>query len=234
MTRRAACLLVLALAATGCHSGRPTPHTSVQTQFLDQLAGAIDGVNAARQRLADDGAAIAAAAAALDDVDGVAVTGDRAAVRAARNSNGAAISKGMAAARRMPANVKAYDAAVAALAAAPSSGLTPEQVAALRDVTRATRTEAKALRSYGTVVATVWPRYASLDENQKLWLSRASNGWYRDQQEAAGNYVILVDRTALDAGRRSLAQADAARVRAARTAAGAIDAARGALASLLK
>jgi hypothetical protein len=140
----------------------------------------------------------------------------------------------MAAARRMPANVRAHDAAVTALAAAPSSGLTPEQVGALRDVTQATRTEARALRSYGTVVATVWPRYAALDEGQKLWLARASNGWYRNQQEAAGNYLVLVDRTALDAGRRSLAAADAARLAAARAAAGAIDGARGALASLLK
>lgn len=234
MTRRAACLLVLALTATGCHSGPKTPRTVVETRFLDQLAAAIDGVNAARQRLADDGAAIAAAAAALDQVDGTAVDGDRAAVRQARNKNGATIAKGMAAARRMPANVKAYAAAVSALAAAPSSGLTPDQVNALRDVTQATRTEANALRSYGTVVATVWPRYAGLDENQKLWLARASNGWYRNQQEAAGNYLVLIDRTALDAGRRSLAQADAARLAAARKAAKAIDGARGALASLLK
>jgi hypothetical protein len=234
LTRRAACLVAIALALTGCHSGNKPPRTIVETRFLDQLAAAIDGVNAARQRLADDGAAIAAAAAALDRVDGVAVTGDRAAVRRARNDGGAAIAKGMSAARRTPASVKGYAAAVAALAAAPSNGLTAEQVNALRAVTQATSAEATALRSYGTVVATVWPRYAALDDNQRLWLARASNGWYRDQREAAGNYLVLGDRAALDAGRRSLVAADAARLAAARAAARAIGDARGALASLLK
>ncbi|MDQ1711422.1 MAG: hypothetical protein QOE45_872 [Frankiaceae bacterium] len=231
--RAAAAFLAVALAATGCHRGNGAPRASTETRFLDRLATAISGLNAARQRLADDAAAIGVTAAALDDVDSVAVTGDRAAVRTQRNAHAAEIPKGMAAARRMPPDVRAYDAAVAALAAAPAPGLTPAQTTALGNVVTAVRAEAANLHIYGTVVATVWSRYASLDENQKLWLSRASNGWYRDQQEAAGNYLVLVDRSALDSGRRSLAAADASRIAAARRTQGPIDKARVALASLL-
>jgi outer membrane murein-binding lipoprotein Lpp len=234
LSRRLAAALLAVTLATGCHTGHRTPRTTVETRFLDQLAAAISGLNAARQRVADDAAALGNAAAALDDVDGVAVTGDRAAVRRARAAGAPAIGKGLAAARRMPADVTAYAAAVAALAAAPTDGLTAEQAAALQDVVTAVRAEATGLHAYGTVVATVWPRYAALDGNQTLWLARASNGWYRTQQEAAGNYLVLGDRDALDAGRRSFATADAQRLGAARRAATAIDAARAALASLLR
>jgi hypothetical protein len=98
---------------------------------------------------------------------------------------------------------------------------------------RTGRSEASQLHSYATAVATVWPRYEALDENQKLWLARSSNGWYRDQQEAAGAYVVLSDRPVIARSRRSLATADARRLAAARATDASIGRARGALASLL-
>ncbi|HEU0129606.1 MAG TPA: hypothetical protein VFQ85_01265, partial [Mycobacteriales bacterium] len=188
----AAVLLVAALACQHGGPGSPRP-TGAQTRFLDRLSSAIDGVNAARKRIAGDARALGTAAAALDDVDAIAVTGDRSAVRNARPAAARAMTAATPAAGRIGADVQAYDAALTALAGAGREGLDAEQAAALDGVVTAGRAEVVVLRSYGTVVTTVWPRYAGLDEAQKTWLARASNGWYRTQQEAAGNYVVFVD-----------------------------------------
>ncbi len=236
MTRRAtaiAATLLAVLAFAGCESGHGEPREAVQTRFLERLSAAITDLNTARQHLADDAAAISLAAERLDDVDAVAVRGDRTAVRGRRPAAAAAVSKAAAAARRLGKDVTTYDRAVAALGAAGDEGLDATQQAAVQGVVTAGRDELGQLHSYATVIATVWPRYESLDENQLLWLARASNGWYRNQDEAANAYVVLTERAGLTAARRSLSSADAARLRAARSAAAAIRTARDALAVLL-
>jgi hypothetical protein len=129
--------------------------------------------------------------------------------------------------------VAAYERAVGALAAADTPGLTPEQAGALARAVTAARAELAEAKRYAAAVTSVWTRYEELDANQKLWLARASNGWYRDQQESAGAYVVLTDRTRINAARQTFATADATRVAAARSATAAFDAARAALASLL-
>jgi len=234
VTRRLPVLaLAAALALTGCRDGGGKPHVVVQTVFLDRLSAAIRQVNTTRQRLADDGATLDTAARKLDDVDAVAVTGSRDAVRARRPAAAAAAAKAATVAGRLSKDVTAYDRAVAALDAANGTGLDATQQQAVGGVVTAGHAEVGQLRTYATVIATIWPRYAALDENQSLWLARASNGWYRDQKEAAGGYATLTDRAGLDAARRSLGSADARRLAVARQASEAIRAARGALASLL-
>jgi hypothetical protein len=222
------------LALTACQTGGGPrePRVVEETRFLDALSGAIDGVNATRARLAADANAISAAAAALDDVDDVAVDGNREAVRARRPKADRAMAKASPAARRLNKDVRAYRDAVTALDGAATEGLDAAQQAAIDGVVAAARAELGRLRSYATVVASVWPRFEQLNETQKLWLARYSNGWYRDQREAAGAYVTMIDRTALARDRSSLARADARRLAAAKRASDAIAEARGALASL--
>jgi hypothetical protein len=226
----------LLLAGTGCRhgDGGTTRREPGATQYLDRLSRAIGAVSAARARLATDASAIGAGAQKVDDVDDVAVDGDRSAVRARRPAAARAVGKAAPLARRYNKDVAAYDTAVTALDAAKSDGLDATQQQAVTGVVTAARAELTALHSYATVVASVWPRYEQLDENQKLWLARSSNGWYRDQHEAAGAYVVLSDRAGLDAARRSLAAADGRRLAAARTADAAVATARDALATLVR
>jgi outer membrane murein-binding lipoprotein Lpp len=237
LTRAAAVALTAALAAalalTGCHSGGARKHDAVETRFLDKLSGAIGALNAARARLATDAAAIGAAAARIDDVDDVAVDGDRNAVRARRALSAKVVPTASVVARRYGKDVTADQTAVTALSEATGVGLDDEQRAAVDAVATAASREVDELHSYATVLAAVWPRYEQLNGNQKLWLERASNGWYRDQHESAGAYVALTDRAGLDAARRNLAAADRRRLAAARTVDRAVAAARTALASLL-
>ena len=193
----------------------------------------IAAVNAARTTLARDAAALGAAAAAIDAVDEVAVTGDRDAVRAARRKAAAPVEKAAATARRLNKDVTAYDRAIARLdEAAATPSLRPEERGAIERVVTAGRQEARQLHTYATVIATVWPRYERLDETQGLWLARSSNGWYRDQQEGAGAYVVLADRTTMATARRALAAADAKRLTAAKKTDAAVADARAALAAL--
>lgn len=238
MTTRAAAALAAALALTAgpaCTTGGGTrePTPPVETRFLDELSDAISAVNKARQALAADAGAISAAATAIDAVDDVAVTGNRDAVRNRRAKAGPAAAAAGRAARALNRHVRAYRTAVDGLRTAPTTGLDIPQQQAIRDVAAATRTEYDQLRGYATVIASIWPRYEKLNENQVLWLQRASNGWYRDTKEAAGAYVVMTDRDALAKDRRSLAGADSRRLAAAQRAGQAIAAARGALASLV-
>jgi hypothetical protein len=233
LTRLTALALATTLALTGCHSGGGHRHDVVETRFLDALSTAIGQLNTARTRLANDAAAIAAAAARIDDVDDVAVGGDRNAVRARRALAAKAVPMASIVARRYGKDVTTDQTAVTALARATGEGLNDEQRAAVDKVATAAQQELTELHSYARVLATVWPRYEQLDENQKLWLARASNGWYRDQHESAGAYVVLSDRTGLDAARRDLAAADRRRLDAAKAVDRAVAAARAALASLL-
>ena len=237
MTTRAAAALAaaLALTATGCTTGGGTrePTPAVETRFLEELSAAIAAVNKARQSLATDANAISAAATAIDDVDDVAVTGNRDAVRNRRAKAGPAAAAAARAARALNKHVRVYRTAIDGLRTAPTTGLDVPQQRAIRDVATAARSEYDQLRGYATVIASIWPRYEKLNENQVLWLQRASNGWYRDTKEAAGAYVVMTDRDALAKDRRSLAGADARRLAAAQRAGEAIAAARGALASLV-
>jgi outer membrane murein-binding lipoprotein Lpp len=228
-----AAALAATLLLTGCRGGSDDSPRPVLTQYLDDLSTAIEGLNAARARLADDANAIGVAAAALDDVDDVAVTGNRDAARNRRPAADRAMPKASAAARRLNTDVVTYRRSVTALDEARDPSLTAAQQRALDDVVAAARKEVAQLKSYATVIASVWPRYERYDENQKLWLLRSSGGWYRDTKEAAGGYAVLNDRATLARDRRSLASADQKRLAATRMAGAAIATARGALAALL-
>lgn len=234
MRRATALALAAALLLPGCRTaGEGTPREVVETVFLDRLEAAIDDVNATRARLAQDANAISTAAAAIDAVDDVAITGDREATRPKRAAASRVMPPAMSAARRLNKDVRAYRDAITRLDKVPGTGLDAVQRGAIDDVVRAVRAELVQLRGYATVVASVWPRYETLHENQGLWLMRASNGWYRDTQESAGAYAVLSgSRAQLAQDRKSLAGADTKRLAAARAAGDAIDAARGALASL--
>lgn len=236
MKRGVALAVVAVLALAGCRSdgGQAPPHGQHETRFLDRMNAAIGAVNAARGRLATDASAIDRAAQRIDDVDDVAVTGDRAAVRARRPAAAAAVTTAAPAAARYQKDVAAYATAITAVDAAKAEGLNAPQQRAVGDFVAAARAEVTELHVYAGVIGTVWPRYADLDDKQRTWLARASNGWYRDQQEAAGAYVVLSDRDTLAQARRSLATADAARLDAARDADRAANAARTALAGLLR
>lgn len=235
MTRAPLVALAAALALTGCRGDPPPrePKVIIETRFLERLSAAIKGVNDARKRLADDANTLVAAARALDAVDEVAVTGDRQAARARRPAAVRATAAAAIVARRLNQDVAAYEKAVAALDAAEAPGLTPEQLDALRAAAQAGRAEVTALRRYAAAVTGVWGRYEELDADQKLWLTRASNGWYRNQKEAAGAYAVLTDRTRLATARRTFAAADGRRVEAGRTATAVFNAARAVLAPLL-
>ncbi|HEX8004386.1 MAG TPA: hypothetical protein VF519_16995 [Mycobacteriales bacterium] len=236
-TRAVAALLAAtaALAATGCRDAPDDkPKTVVETRFLERLSTAIRDVNAARQRLADDGNALGAAAQALDDVDEVAVDGDRTKARERRPAAAKAVQAAAPVARRLNEHVRAYERAVAALDAADAPGLTPEQLTALSDAVLAGRTEVTELKRFAGAVASSWPRYEKLDNDQKLWVARAYNGWYRTQQESAGAYVVLTERQKLATARRTFAAADTRRVTAAREAAATFETVRGVLAPLFE
>ncbi|HEV2889359.1 MAG TPA: hypothetical protein VGX28_03205 [Frankiaceae bacterium] len=233
-TRAAVLAVALALVAPACTKGdAPPPKQVVETRFLDRLSGAIKAVNDARGRLATDGNVLGAAAQALDDVDEVAVNGDRAAARKRRPAAAKAVQAAAPIARRLNDHVRAYERAVAALDAAEAPGLTREQLAALGDAVQAGRGEVTELKRYAAAVASAWPRYEKLDADQKLWVARASNGWYRTQNESAGAYVVLTERQRLATARRTFATADARRVGTARTTAATYDRVRAVLASLL-
>ncbi|HVF03606.1 MAG TPA: hypothetical protein VNA20_02080 [Frankiaceae bacterium] len=233
-TRLAAALTALLVGVTGCQNREPTkPNVVVETRYLDALSKAIDAVNKTRARVVADGNAISRAAAALDDVDDAAVTGDRDTVRGRRATASTAFGKAQAATNRLGKDVRAYRTAVDGLARAPREGLDPTQNAALADVVSAARAELSQLRDYATVMAVVWGTYQKLDEVQGLWLTRSLGGWYRDQREAAGAYGVLVDRPVLAKARTSLAGADRRRLAAARLVDDQLATARGALASLL-
>ena len=229
-----AAVVALAFAAPGCRDAPARePRVVVETTFLERLSGAISDVNAARQRLAQDGDALVAAATALDDVDAVAVKGDRKAARDRRPAAARATQTAGEVVRRLDKDVAAYERAVAALDAAAAPGLTPEQLEAISDAAAAGRAEVAELRRYAAAVTSVWTRYEELDADQKLWVSRAYNGWYRTTEESAAAYVVLTDRRRLATTRRTFAAADERRVAAARTASRAFQRTRAALASLL-
>ncbi len=234
MRRAAALAAALAILATGCSRGdTPRRPTVTETRFLDALSTAIGQINASRQRLADDGAALDEAARLLDAIDAVALRGDRTTVRTQRNNAAKKFALARTLARRVARDVADYDRAVTALAKASGEGLTGEQRTAVEDVVDAGRAEVGELKRYAASVATDWPRYEELDEHQKLWVQRAYNGWYRDQKESAGAYAVLSDRDRLAKARSGYAAADARRVGASRAASRTIAAARAALASLL-
>ncbi len=232
----AAAVALAALAALpACDrvGGGREPRVVTETRFLDELSKAIKSVNDTRARLVKDANAIGTAAQRIDDVDDVAVEANRDGVRARRDAAANALPAASTAARRWNKGVTAYERAIRRLDAADEEGLDPAQRAAVAKVVAAARAEAKELHHYARVLASVWPGYERLEENQRLWYMRFSNGWYRDTKEAAGAYVVLSDRTRLARSRRSLANADRRRLDAARATDAAIAEARGALASLL-
>lgn len=246
MSRRglvAAALTAAALVGfAGCSSGQaPGPDAVTQqdgqqgqppavTAALDRAVG---GLDAARTELLQAPAAVVTAAMALDAADEASATGSARTARAARGPARGAVDDARAAVASLPDRVRAYRAALSALerAAAP---LAADQEQALATVVIQGEAEVAATEAFAVAAGKALPAYARLDEAQARWVERASAGWYRDAQEAAGAYAVLVrpQQAALQAARDGLGAADEARRAATDRQRAALSAADAALAPL--
>ena len=181
-------------------------------------------------------AVIVKGAMALDAADAAAESGSRSRTAAARPAARAAGGKVRTALAGLPLRVKAYQRAADELAAAAKAApsLDDAQRTAIADVVAGGRAEAAAADAFRVAGRTAWPAYEALNDQQSLWLDRASSGWYRDQQEAANAYTVLGEdnRAALARARTLLQRVDAARRPISERERGALARADSALASL--
>jgi len=226
-------LLTAALAGCGGQSGAGAGATRTSPPVVG-LDGALGAFDRARAALLASGDAVTRAAAALDDADAACAQGDRSGARAPRTRARAAVRPARTATTRLPAQVAAYRTAVDRLSAAAGGvrGLAEGQRQALADVVTAGRAEAQAYDAVAAATRRGWPSYSALDRAESTWLERSTAGWYRDRQEAANAYAVLVTdrRAALETARAGLQRADAERgpaLQRVRTAVGAADSALG-------
>ena len=182
---------------------------------LGRLDAAIGGFNAARTQVLTSTAAVVAGAMALDKADDACATGSASRAAAVRPPARAAGGKVRTAVAALPLLLRAYGRAADELAAAAkaATSLDAGQRAAIDAVVTGGRAEAAAADAFRVAGRTAWPAYDQLNDQQSLWLDRASSGWYRDRQEAANAYAVLLTdlRPALDRARTLLQRVDAAR-----------------------
>jgi hypothetical protein len=179
---------------------------------LDALGRAVADLDASRKALLAAPEAVAAGATALDAADEACATGQRTLAADARRTARATLPRVDAALATYAGQLDAYRSTLQALAPA-AAPLEPAQRRALAALAAAGEQEAAALAAFAESARGAWPAYRDLDEAQSTWLDRASAGWYRDDAEAAGGYVVLRRPVlpALEKARGSLAKADAAR-----------------------
>lgn len=182
---------------------------------LHRLDIAITAFDKARAQVLSATSAIITGAVVLDNADDACSTGVTQTAKDARDRARAAVPKTQSALSVLPARLTAYQRALSSLAAAEKAAtrLTPGQRSALDAVVAGARAETHASDAFRVAGKTAWPAYVKLDAAQSLWLDRRVSGWYRDQQEAAGGYDVLVrdDRPALDQARTLLERVDTAR-----------------------
>lgn len=214
------------VAAPPAVGGQPAEVTAA----LDR---AVVGVDAARAELLAAPGAVVEAATALDAADEASSTGQADSARSARGRVSGKVAAAEAALASVPERARAYREALVALqeAAAP---LDAAQERALTEVVTTGEREAAATEAFATAARTALPAYTGLDEAQGTWLTRASDGWYRDRAEAAGAYAVLVrpQREPLADARAALRAADDARRGATEAQRAALSAADAALAPL--
>lgn len=210
-------MLALAALLVGCAA----PHRSASGPVIDRdtglarLGSAITSFDAARAAVLKATGEVVSAALALDDADAACAAGTTSAASAARAKARPAFARGRTALSALPARLAGYTRSLQALAAAEqaATSLDPAQRAALDAVTAGGRAEAAASDAFRVAGKTAWPAYVDLDAAQSTWLDRRLGGWYRDPQEAAAAYDVLVrdSRPALDRARTLLQRVDTAR-----------------------
>lgn len=208
--------MAVVLLLAGCAGPRRVAGPVVDLDTgLRRLDVAIAAFGAARAQVLAATGDVVAAALALDAADEACTTGATDAAVAARANARTAVPKAPAALAALPVRLTAYDKALTTLAAAASAAtsLTADQRAALAAVVDRARAESRASDAFRVAGLAAWPAYVKLDATQGLWLERRLGGWYRNEQEAAGSYVVLVqaDRAALADARTLLERVDKAR-----------------------
>jgi len=203
---------------------------------LSRLSSAITGFDRARRAVLAATGDVVTAAEALDAADEACAAGALTAASTARTAARAALPRGRIALAGLPIRLAGYTAALTRLAEAERAAtrLGPAQRSALDAVVTGGQAENDAAEAFGVAGRTAWPAYAALDAAQSTWLDRRLAGWYRDQQEAADAYAVLVrdGRPALERARTLLARVDRARQPISERERAAVDAADAALAPL--
>ncbi len=233
-------LLAAALSMVSMVSGCAGPVSTERSQGvstgLARLDAAIVGFDAARTRALAQAGAPVTAARALDDADAAAAQADQGVAAQARRRSRVAVPAARAALAGLAATLRGYRAGAVELAAAAraASSLDDIQRAALNEVVQAAEAESDAIDAFRVAGQSAWPAYASLDEAQGVWLTRAGAGWYRDATESANAYAVLVQdqRLALEQARTLLRRVDVARRPASARVQTSLRAATAALASL--
>jgi hypothetical protein len=207
---------VLAVLLAACRSPHRVAGPVIERDTgLRRLDASITAFDRARTGALNAGAQVISGAIALDAADDACATGVTAAASSARAKARGTTPKARAALSAMPAKLAAYTRAMSALAAAEkqATSLTPTQRTALDAVVAGGRAENRAADAFRVAGKTAWPAYEKLDAAESLWLDRRVSGWYRDVQEAAGAYAVLVgdDRPALEQARTLLERVDTAR-----------------------
>lgn len=227
---------MVAVLMTGCgvpRSGAMT--TAPRSDPFALLDVAIGHTNSSRANVLADVAALDRAIGVLDRADQVAATGNPQTARplvAAETGTAGGLSELITRARSDDGD---YRQALGALGtsgrAAPMS---PAQHAAVAAVVGAGQAEAERLRASTAAYAAALPAYSSLASDQQVWLGHAVAGWYRTPAESGGAYVVQLDPVAarLATARAVLQATDAPRRAATTRMAGALSAARTALAPL--
>ena len=233
MQPRKSLAAALALAgAVACSNGGTAPPP---VNELAALNTAIGSVNAARLAISADVTHVTKAAETLDRADSLGATGNRQEMRPVRAVADVQVPRARAALARLPGELATYTTALGALETATErSRLTDGQRAALTTVVASGVGERIAADRFARDAKVVWPEYDALDQLERTWLLRARGGWYRDREESADAYAVLVGgrRPTLERARLALSRADAVRAQAAAAMGSAVADARSALETL--
>lgn len=213
----------LALVATRRDSpGRPTAaRTSPRPDPFAPLAQAVTAYNKARATLLADQATVVGVATYLDEVDGLAATGDPDALARHQPRLAAQVRRGRAARQRLGADRVRYTSALDELASAGARLLDGGAADALAAAVTAGRREVAAATAFERAGNRLWPAYDVLAVREPRWYDRAHDGWFRSTAEAGDAYAVALApvRARLQAGRSAFAAADALRRRSGAVAA---------------
>src|SRR4051812_1118487 len=209
---------LIAAVLAGCGgsgSGSRPGSNDTQQPTLDR---AVEGINAARDRLVAAQNQLVVAANRVDAVDSASAVGDLGRARTARVANGVDPAEISHLVAQLPGLLRASSAALDRLSVAAKDSKIPVRLgAAVQTVVRAGRAEADADGVFVREVASGWPAYAVLAGTQQLWFERASGDWYDGKKQAAQEYAVLTAplRTATNMASMSFGKADETRRAAA-------------------
>jgi hypothetical protein len=231
-------LVLLAVGMVGCASPRRVAGPVIERDTgLRRLGASITAFDAARGQVLRATGEVVAAALAVDEADAACAAGATTAASRARARVSADLPKAKSSLSALPARLTGYQRALSALAAAEKSAtsLDADQRSAVDAVVAGGRAESNASDAFRVAGVSALPAYVALDAAQATWLTRRTSGWYRDPQEAAAAYDVLVrdQRPALDRARQLLQRVDAARRPVSDRERSAVAAANTALTSLL-